>query len=205
MSKGTEEEQQTIYLRLLLGILPFDVDITIKAVRDLLSETEETSWPSVMRRSANLGLVLSTIGLIGIFVLLYPQTDLSNYPIESVGLVYRVAIAVVVLMWLAKFLIGLAQNIDTGDSPFIPRDQRDRITSFSEFLIGVSFVGMVSIPVYQLWSWEILVVIFFTVAAIGIAIAGVCLTISGAYGVISQSSNSKDEGTVSAVEKGEAD
>lgn len=205
MTDKSEEEDRSIYLRLVLGLLPFEVDITISAVNDLLSEAEATSWPAVMRRSANFGLVLSTLGLVGLLLLLYPLVNLANTPLGSIGPIYRFAIAAVALMWIAKFLLGLLQNIDTGDSPVVPREESNRITSFFEFMIGVAFVGLISIPLVQLWSWDLLLSILLAITSIGIAVTGICLTISGAYGVISESSKVEEEVPVGSHEERRSD
>lgn len=184
MTDSREDGDSSLYLRLLLGLLPFDVDVTVDAINDLLSEAEKTSWPAVMRRSANLGMVLFTIGFLGVIIMLYPLANFSDTPIENVGPIYRVAIAAVILMVVAKSLLGWMQNIDTGDSPFVPRDRSTRITSFFEFLLGVGFVGLVSIPLSQILSWDLLFMILLAVSATGISITGISLTISGASDVL---------------------
>lgn len=181
MSEKSKEKGQSPYLQLLLGLLPFDVNITKAALKDLVTEAEETSWPSVMRRSANLGLVLSTIGIAGFLFLFVYLEGFSNTPLENLGTGYKVGGAIVILMWISKFLLGLLQNIETGNSPLITEEEGTLATSFAEFLIGVSFVGMVSIPLYEIWNLDLLVGILLALTAIGVGISGICLTIGGAY------------------------
>lgn len=196
MSDEPEDEERSLYLRLLLGLLPFDVDITVEVIQDLLSEADKTSWPSVMRRSANLGLVISTVGVVGSAILFYQIADFSDTPIRYIGPMYRVGFAAIGLMWFAKTTLGFMQNIHTGDSPLVPRDESNRVTSLLEFMIGVSFIGLVTIPVYEIWDLEVLLALFLIVAVVGIAIAGICLTVSGFIGVVFQKNGPPDDSAV---------
>lgn len=181
MTGESDEKERSLYLKLLLGLLPFDVDITITVLKDLLSEVDDTSWPSVMRRSANLGLVLSTIGIVGLALLFIYMTGFPETPVGELGIAYKTGISAVVLMWIAKFLLGLMRNIDTGNSPIVPDQEATLLTTSLEFLVGVCLIGVITIPLYQIWNPDLLLGILIAFVGVGVAICGICLTVGGAY------------------------
>lgn len=201
MSEKPDDDERSLYLKLFLGLLPFDVDITAEVLNDLLVEADNTSWPSVMRRSANLGLVLSTIGIAGVLILLFDETGFSNTPLGNLGAGYKLGIAIVVLMWVTKFLLGLMQNIDTGDSPIVPKERSTLLTSFLEFVIGVCFIGVVTIPLYDLWDRYLLLALLVAIAAVGFGICGICLTLGGAFDFISRLNGSSRRLTLDRSEE----
>jgi len=196
MSEGPDEEERSIYLRLFLGLLPFDVDTAIEAIEDIRSEIDDTSWTSVTRRSANLGLLIGTIGLAASTILLYILTDFSDTPLQHVGSGYRLGFAVFAVLWISKLDLQFMQNIDSGDSPLDTEEQHPQFTSVLEFVTGVSVLSLVIIPLFQAWSLNTLLFMSIAVTAVGVTVAGVCLTLGGAYDFIAYSSN-PDADTVS--------
>lgn len=185
MSEEDEEKEQ-LYIRLLLGVLPFDPKIIIEILSDLVDEAERTSWPQLFRRGTNVGLFIGTFALIGLLFLIATNMSLSDIPLQDFGLIYVFAAAFVVLMFLMKFLLKLLQNVNKAES-FLTQDNESLWAGLSEFTLGTLMMGILWLFFAKVGSKEIYLITIIGMGIVGMSIAGLSLTLSGAINVISSS------------------
>lgn len=186
-----DKDDTELYIRLLLGILPFDAEVILKFLSDIADDAEETSWPQLFRRGTNVGLFIGTVGLVGIVIFLATTIDASDIPFQDFGLIYVFAGAVVLLMFLMKFLIKLLQNVNKGESILV-HDTESFWAGLSEFTLGTLMMGTLWLFFSKVGSSELYLVTIIGMGIVGISIAGISLTLSGAINVIS-SSTTKSE------------
>lgn len=199
---GEDDTDRELYIRLLIGILPFDPKIIIDILSDLMGEAERTSWPQLFRRGTNVGLFIGTIAFIGLLILLATNMNLSDIPLQDFGLIYVFAGALVVLMFLMKFLLKLLQNVNKAES-LLTQETESLWAGLSEFTLGTLMVGTLWLFFAKVGSQELYLITIIGMGVVGMSIAGLSLTLSGAVNVINYSTTDSENAKMDEFEKEE--
>lgn len=188
---GKDEDDAELYIRLLLGILPFDAKTLLQFLSDIADDAEETSWPQLFRRGTNIGLFIGTVGILGMIVYFIITMNTPNIPLQNFGLIYVFAGSVVLLMFLMKFLIKLLQNVNKGKSILV-HENESFWAGLSEFTLGTLMTGTLWLFFSKVGSSELYLITIIGTGIVGISIAGISLTLSGAINVISYSTSESE-------------
>lgn len=183
-----DKEDKNLYTRLLLGLLPFDVDTVIEILQNLSAKANKTSWPQLFRRSANFGLFLSTIGIVAVVGLFLTEISYADFANQEVGIVYAIGTATVFVMFLANFLLQLLQNVNRANAVFPKSDER-LWAGLLEFSLGAVLVALITSFLITIGNKDIYLVFGGGMALTGLFLAGVSLTLSGTINVVEMSSN----------------
>jgi hypothetical protein len=187
---GEETEPRKLYLRVLLGILPFDAATIIQFGSKLKKEAKETSWPSLFIRGVNVGFFLATIGILSTLLGLGTTIDMASLPFDNPGSLYIIAtILVVGVMFLTFVFLKLFQSINKANS-IVGQYSSSIRTGLVEYTLASTLLGILSWFFISVNTEELLIMVALSLVLIGIMISSVCLALSGTVNVFL--SNKKD-------------
>lgn len=166
------------FIRLFLGLLPFDVDATIEFVSSIQQEARETSWDSLFRRAASFGISLGAVSLLILIpIILLEGRGMSDVPFD-ITLFYAGLFGLLFILAFLKWFIKLMQSINEARSP-IAYGLDDRWGIFLEFSLGVMIL---SLPVFLILEAfrpvELLAISLIGAVITGVTIAGFALILS---------------------------
>jgi len=178
---------RTPLLRLIIGILPFDLEAILDFVRVIQKEAQDTSWRMLARRLANVCLIVIFISLLGIATALYFEEGTGNLPVPNIGLGYFSGIAIVSGLVFIRYLITLAKMVQGGYSP-LGTMESERAISVMELLIGLVLLVSVILVMNSSDSTTSLINFIFVFAFVGVVsgifFMGLLLSLSGLWGLI---------------------
>lgn len=194
--------RDSIIIRLLLGLLPFDIYATAEFLSEIRQLSAERSWRRLLLIFANIGLLLTFLNLIGLGVLFYIEGQFPSLPIPNIGLGYGAGIGIVIVLILLRYFVEIVRNIEEGSSPFdSPESSGSEIlTSGAELIVGILLLSALILLVFETTFRLIDLVLLITLGGfiLGVVVACFSLISSGLFGLM----NFRETTSVDELEEG---